>query len=167
MEEVWAIIKDFPEYKISSYGQIVNLSTGKLLRQSFTTQGALKVGLVVGGKQFTRSVKVLVAEAFVGGQSKTFDTPIHLDGNQQNTWANNLMWRPRWFAWKYTQQFHTIDDFRNRGNIIDLTTDEVYFDIVEVVVVNGLLLTDIIRTIRNKTPIFPTNQVFDMVLPPK
>lgn len=162
MEEVWTVISGFPEYKISSYGQIINLDNGKAIRHSHTAQGARKVGLSLGGVQYTRSVKVLVAEAFVSGRSEDFDTPIQLDGNQDNVWANNLMWRPRWFAWKYARQFHNIDDFRDRGRILDIESGEVYHDIVELVTTQGLLLTDVWRSIRSKKPIFPTGQVFEV-----
>ena len=109
--EEWKTIEEFPNYDISNYGNIANNFNEVLLEVSKTKQGALKVGLVKDGKQYTRSVKVLVAEAFVIGQTDIFDTPILLDGNQSNCSAWNIEWRPRWHAWNYSYQFNDIKEF--------------------------------------------------------
>ncbi len=119
LEEHWSDIPEFPNYCVSDLGAVVNKSTGRYLIQTMATGGTYKVGLVRAGKQYTRSVKVLVAEAFVEGQSEIFNTPIQLDGYQENMRWDNLMWRPRWFAWKYTRQFSEVSDFNRVGWVHD------------------------------------------------
>ena len=163
MSEEWVRLDEFPMYAISSLGQIVNQDTGKVLKTSSTRAGATKVGLVVGGVQYARSVKVLVAQAFVPGSSALFDTPINLDGDPTNNTALNLAWRPRWFAWKYTHQFTEISVFQGRGPLYDVDTQHRYIDIVECSLTHGLLFRDVRSGIVSKQKIFPTWQLFDWV----
>jgi hypothetical protein len=161
MESIWVEIPDFPRYSISSNGEVVNNVTHRVLQQSTTPRGEPKVGLVDGGKQYTRSVKLLVAEAFVEGRNEIFDTPIHLDGNRLNNRADNLAWRPRWFAVKYSMQF--TRDYHNseRGPIRDVETGEVYPSVYEVGVMNGLLFKDVFVNCLSEEPCFPTGQRFE------
>lgn len=164
LERQWVPIQEFPEYSISNYGEVVNETTGRLLRESTTIQGAVKVNLH-NGEYHTRSVKVLVAEAFVPGQSVIFNTPIHLDGDQKNNRADNLMWRPRWFAWKYTRQMSDVSEVHLRGPIRDIDTREMYLHVYEAATMNGLLFKDIWRCLYNFDfeTIFPTGQRFEFV----
>lgn len=163
LDEVWFPIAEFPQYEVSSYGQIRNTNTDRILRQSRTTQGALKVGLWDGYQQQTRSVKVLVAEAFVRGYSDRFDTPIHLDGDQDNVVADNLAWRPRWFAWKYSKQFPAIYQYAGIGPLVERKSGVVYEDIVEACIKNGILHRELLISLTNKTPIFPNWLIFDRI----
>lgn len=164
MQLVWKKIKNFPTYEISSEGDVVNIDTGRYLRKSTTLQGAVKVGMVRAGVQYTKSVKVLVAEAFVPGRSDIFDTPIHLDGNTERNHADNLMWRPRWFAYRYTRQFVEPNEFDSFGPIEDLTTGIIYDTVLDASIHNGLLVEDIIRGIRTDETVFPTWQLFAYVV---
>lgn len=163
METEWTTLQDFPDYIISNEGDIVNKNSGRWMHLSETTQGVMKVGLVCGGKQHTRSVKVLVAENFVPGQDEVFDTPIHLDGNRRNNRADNLAWRPRWFAWEYARQFSNVTDKERIGPIRDLDNDERYFDVLECATLNGLLFKDIRQGITMQEAVFPTFQRFEFV----
>src|SRR5437868_6449510 len=102
MEEVWEVIPEFPNYAVSSSGRIHNLERDRPVALSVTRQGGVKVGLSDGIKQRTRSVKILVADAFVlRPREIEYDTAMLLDGNQLNLYASNIVWRPRWFALKY------------------------------------------------------------------
>lgn len=158
MDEKWRIVEEFPTYKVSNYGDVLNHASGRVLKQSQTKAGLVKVGLVSGGVQYTRSVAVLVAEAFVLGRSDIFNTPIHMDGDQTNNRADNLMWRPRWFAWKYFRQF----DEPRRGNraIVDIHSGREYKNLFEAATTHGLLTQDIAKAISLKAPVFPTKQYF-------
>ena len=162
-DEVWVHIQGFHNYKISSSGRIANIDTGKILKESRTKNGVVKIGMVIGGVQYTRSVSVLVAEAFVEGRSDIFNTPIHLDGNPLNNRSDNLVWRPRWFAWKYSRQFDEIQPGQNRGPLVDLKTGEIYTDMVSAAIHNGLLISDIWKCVHTKKETFPTWQLFGLV----
>lgn len=159
MEERWSTIEEFPTYKVSNFGDVLNQSSGKLMKQSQTRTGLSKVGMVSGGVQYTRGVAVLVAEAFVFGRSDIFDTPIHLDGNQQNNRCDNLLWRPRWFAWKYARQFED-SPHNERGPILDLATDLWYDTVLDAAMANGILVRDILKSVPTKIGTFPTFQIF-------
>lgn len=160
MEIVWAQVYDFPNYLVSNYGDVSNATTGKLLRHSMTQQGAVKVNLMRDNVSYTRSVKVLVAELFLDGASDIFNTPIHLDGDQENNRADNLAWRPRWFAWKYSQQFHDDAVFQWKGKIKDLETGETYASFFAAACKHGLLVKDIVQGIMLRQRVFPTSHLF-------
>lgn len=142
-EEVWTTIEEFPRYSVSTYGQVANNRTEKILSQSPNSTGVVRVGLVDGdGNQLTRSVKVLVAETFIPKPEPRFNTPINLDGNPENNHVGNLMWRPRNYAWKYARQFTfmpPISEARySEGPIIELTTETVYPNVMEAGIANGV-----------------------------
>lgn len=160
MQEIWVEINDFPIYAISNLGRIINTEKGYPIRQSFNSSGIMRVGLVRDGVQYTRSVKVLVAEHFVKGYTGIFDTPIQLDGDPRNCRSDNLVYRPRWFAWKHTVQFRNISPAHYRGPVMDADTGDVYEHVVHAAMVNGLLFKDIWRSIHYGEPTFPTKQVF-------
>lgn len=164
MQERWVTIEEFPTYKINAIGQVVNYNSGKILRESVTSRGIVKIGLVGSdGQQFQRGVALLVAATFVEGRSDAFDTPIHLDGDSRNNRADNLAWRPRWFAWKYARQFEVITVHHSRGPIYDVVSGEVYETFFDAAVIHGILVRDIWSSIIafNPTkPTFPTQQLF-------
>lgn len=163
MEERWVQIDAFPNYSISSEGRVRNDNFNRLVSISRTQQGASKVGLVHDKKQYTRAVNVLVAEVFVRGFSDIFNTPIHLDGDLSNNRAENLSWRPRWFAWKYSRQFDNVDDYVGLGPIRERSTETVYDDIVAAAVANGILFEEIAMSLSTKEATWPTWQIYDWV----
>lgn len=162
---LWERILDFPNYLVSNFGHVSNDHTGKMVSQSTTRQGAVKVNLLHNKTWHTKSVPVLVAEAFVPGRDEIFDTPIHLDGHQENNRADNLMWRPRWFAWRYTRQFIDINDIQYKGPLVD-QNGVVYRDVFDAATFNGLLFKEVWRSIHFINPVhetFPTGQTFSFV----
>lgn len=170
MEEIWEQIEEFPNYAVSNEGRIMNLTTRMIVKPTLTKQGALKISLVNDFGRKTRSVKVLVAEAFVEGKTDVFNTPIHLDMNQLNVHAYNLVWRPRWFSWVYTYQDREPEEDRNtrycRGPIIDIDSRELYTDIYHVARVNGLIWWHVYISLHaenNQKGVFPTNQRFSFL----
>src|SRR3954463_11128186 len=99
-------IDGFPGYSISSYGRVRNDETDRILALTRNQHGVVQVGLMRDGLQYKRGVALLVARAFLDPPAiETFDTPINLDGDRCNNHIDNLMWRPRWFAVKFHQQF--------------------------------------------------------------
>jgi hypothetical protein len=134
-------------------------NSDRVLKESLTRSGLVKIGMVSGGVQHTRSVALLVATSFVIGRDEIFDTPIHLDGDPQNNHADNLVWRPRWFAWKYTRQF-SDDKHQHRGPLLDITTGVWYLTMLEAATTHGLLMDDIWKSVIHKQKVFPTWQIF-------
>ena len=163
LDEVWLTCEEFPDYSISSHGRVRNEHRQSIVQQSLTLQGAPKVSLSGDGVRRTLSVKVLVADLFVENDRdpEIFNTPIHLDGDQTNCRCENLMWRPRWFACKYTQQFTAVKRYEGVGPIVNLKSGMVFEDIVHASTVNGLLFKDLEESIHANGVVFPSYQMFD------
>lgn len=147
MDILWSTIEEFPNYEVSNYGDVRRaLSTRHLSRRSITG-GANVVSLFQEGVQHTRSIKVLVADAFVPvidyGFDADFDTPIQLDGTHDNCRADNLMWRPRWHALKYRRQFSSPGLMRLDHAVINITTSELFESVVDAATWEGVLIQDV------------------------
>lgn len=160
--EVWKPIVSFPRYSVSDYGRVLNESTGKLLALLRNQQGIINVGLSRNRVQYKRSVSLLVASAFIpklATQRESFDTPIHLNGDLSDNRATNLMWRPRWFAIKFSEQMR-------RGPsgfsvpIQDVASKEIFPNSWEASIKFGILEMEIVVATLNKTYVWPTYQIF-------
>jgi hypothetical protein len=161
MEEQWLPLKEFPGYSVSNLGQVMNDHREALVKTSVTGNGVAKVGLMRDGKQHTRSLKILVAGEFMPQEDPLFNTLINLDGNTVNNRIDNLMWRPRWFAWKYHRQMEFTKIYSGVGPVQDAKTKEVYEDVVEAAMINGLLFEEIQMAIVDMIPVFPTWHLFE------
>lgn len=160
MEEEFRIIEGFENYFVTNYGRVVNHYTGREMTLSPTTYGDLSVGMYRDGYQYRRSVKGLVARAFVPGEDDVNDTPILLDGDRENLRATNIAWRPRWFALKYVRQITNPYQWQFSGPILDVTHRIEYQNIMEAAIINGELCTDIRRSIIEGRRVFPGGETY-------
>jgi len=160
LEEVWVTIPDVPGYSVSNLGDVMNNKTETLIKPQLTPQGIVYVPLYSGSKTITRSVKVLVAKAFVEGETEVFGTPINLDGDKTNNRVDNIVWRPLWFAVKYSRQFLVPYDKSEIGPVYDTLTQDRYETVYEVAVTHGLLFRDVYRSCFSSTRVFPTGHTF-------
>lgn len=158
--EEWVIIRDFPDYSVSSHGRVRNNRTDRILAQIRNQQGLMFVGLSRDHNQYKRAVTLLVANAYLDPPQEPFDTPIQLDGDRTNNDVDNLMWRPRWFAYLYHQQFKRPPHNRIKSRIIDTKTKEISKNSKDCVVRYGLIERDLILAIANRTYVWPTYQIF-------
>lgn len=163
MRERWYELDEFPDYAVSEFGEIHNIKTGMPRRTSINQQGIVKISLYVGRELITRSVAVLVAEAFVDGQDEFFNTPIHLDGDRENCRADNLMWRPRWFAVQYHRQFQSPDFHRMDIDIEELSTGREYESVKEACMDLGLYYQDVYRSYIHEQQIALTRHEFRLL----
>lgn len=162
MEE-WITIPGFPNYAVSNMGRVQNTATGKILAIRVTQQGHRFVGMNAGAIQCQRSVAKLVGDAFVDKLREDFDYPIHLDGDLSDNRASNLMWRPHWFGVRYMKQMKRGQVFKEANPIVDLHTGETYQTPWMASMVNGLIESEILLAIANRTYVFPTFQEFRFV----
>jgi hypothetical protein len=160
MNERWVEVDRFPEYSVSSHGRIRANKTGRILALNMNQFGLLQVGLMRDGVQYHRSVPLLVANAFLAPVGGAFDTPINLDGNRHNNRVENLVWRPRWFAIKYNQQFRYPYENPITSRIVDSKTGEVSVNSFECATRYGLLERDLVMSILGRTYVWPTYQEF-------
>lgn len=163
MIERWEEIEGFPEYAVSDMGEVVSIKRDIVRRPSINAQGVYKVTLSRDGRLATRSVAVLVAEQFVEGKSELNDTVIHLDGDRSNCRADNLMWKPRWFAIKFHRQFLNPKFYEDYTPFYDLATGEEYHGLREAAMRHGLHFEDIRTSIMNHTHVPATYQEFRLI----
>lgn len=164
MQEEWESLESmgFPGYELSNTGLVRNARTERVLKMSTNQEGIVRVGLMKReeGRQVTVSVIRLVARMFVPGRSATFDTPIQLNGVRTDLRADNILWRPRWFAIRYFQQFVESDEPEYNSKIYDVETSQEYANSREAAMRNGLLEEAITKSVVNGSPCFPTWQIF-------
>lgn len=158
----WVGIEDFPGYSVSPSGHVRKDSSNHILHIRVNQYGVPYVGLMREGRrhQCVRSLPRLVATAFIPQPNDVFDTPINLNGNRIDCRVENLMWRPRWYAIYYANQFEDRYENAIDTRIRDVDTGDVYPNSLAVACVNGLLERDVVLSILNNTLTWPTYQQF-------
>ena len=158
------VIDDFPTYSVNSLGQIRNDDTDRIMALTMNQHGVVQVGLMRHGVQHKRSVALLVAKAFLDPPAlEAFDTPIHLDGDRFNNRVDNLMWRPRWFAIKYQQQFVDFHGPLIPNKMIEIKTKAKVKNSWHAATKFGLLDEEIYQAAVNRTYVWPTYQYFRII----
>ena len=90
-DENWSVIKDFPDYMVSKFGQVYSMRSGKILKPLKSIDGYVCYALTKDKKRYNVNVQKLVAEAFVPNpESKTI--VLHIDGDKTNNVWTNLKW---------------------------------------------------------------------------
>lgn len=158
----WVPVEGFPNYVVHKDGTIKQVHTEHIRRPSRTRAGASKITLFRDGVPATRSHALIVAKAHLYNDfdPEIFDTPIHLDNDPTNNHVENLMWRPRWFAVKYQQQYWNPEFRHAKTRVEDTQTDVVYDTLVEPCQTFGLLYIDILNSCTRGTYVFPTWKIF-------
>jgi len=162
MTDKWVNIQGFPGYSVNPLGQVQNDSTGRVLHTRLNQYGVPYVGLMRDWRQCIRSLPRLVAQAYLPPPSEIFDTPINLDGDRTNCAVDNLMWRPRWYAVYYVNQFKEpyVNPIRTQVRAIE--SQEVFPDSLSAACRYGLLEREVVLSVLNKTPTWPTYQTFEL-----
>jgi hypothetical protein len=161
--EHWAPLDSYPGYSVSDQGRVRNDRRDSVLAMARNQNGITYTCLMQDGVQVKRTISRLVAQTFVQNERPgQFTTPIHLDGDLTNCQAGNLLWRPRWFAIKFTRQFRL--ELPNTRPLREVKTREVFENPWPPVMTWGLLYMDIVLAIINRAPVFPTWQLFEEVL---
>lgn len=160
--EKWVQSYQFPGYSVSDQGRVRNDDRERILTVRHLPTGHLAVSLTKDGVQVCRSLAKIVASSFVPGYSEIFNTPIHLDGDRKNCWAENLLWRPRWFSFKYHTQF-TANIPKHRP-LRRTETGEVFGSGWPWVTNEGLLYYQILEAASKGGSVFPTGDHFEFVL---
>lgn len=161
---VYKEIEGFPGYSVSDDGQVIN-EYGRPIKPSITQRGASKVTLYRGGVAFTKSLSLIVAKEHVYNDwdPEIFDTPIHLDNDLQNNRAENLAWRPRWFAIKYQKQYWQENYRTAKTPIEEVDTGEYFEGFVEPCQKYGVLWVDVFKSCTTGIHVFPRGNVFRFV----
>lgn len=84
------MIKEYPNYAACENGDIINITTGKILKP-IERRGYYDVGLYKDGKETIKSVHRLIAEAFLPNP-QNLPCVNHKDENKHNNCVDNLEW---------------------------------------------------------------------------
>lgn len=84
-------IEGFPGYFIEDNGRVWSEHSNKFLKPLRDTNGYLMVNLHKDGKQYSKRIHRLVAEAFINNPNN-YDQINHIDENKENNNVNNLEW---------------------------------------------------------------------------
>lgn len=188
MSERWVDVEEFPDYEISDHGNIFSKRNNQPLVPSWNGTSAMKINFSKEGVVHTRSVRVLVAEAFVDvEQGVIVNDPhedihetrrvyqrkinnrstdlevINIDGDQTNNHYENLAWRPHWFAWKYTRQFHEPPPSEYSVFLLNTQTGVVYDSVMDAGIANGLIWEYVYGSAITGRPVYPTGAVYEFV----
>lgn len=173
LEEVeWYEVPSFPGYSVSSSGLVRNDDTGRILSQVTNQRGMPYVGLCRHGKQYKRAIALMVAEVFLPRplnkyHRETFDTPINLNGDRLDNNVSNLMWRPRWFAFKFHDQFSVPQSWWKVRDIEEVKTERIFYGTYPIAIEFGLIGYEVSENAANFTQtgsrnywVWPTGQFF-------
>ena len=110
LKETWKAIKGFPNYEVSTYGNVRNIKTNKILKPFLrNNSGYLAVHLFNNGKYQTLFVHVLVAKAFLPDTNKNPDGTIMVGHHQVNhrdeCKTNNNLLNLEWCDNKYNNYY--------------------------------------------------------------
>lgn len=159
----WQEIGSFPGYSVSEIGTIRNDNTDRIMALTVNQRGVVNVGLVRNGIQYKRAVSILVAKAFLPpARNELFDSAINLDGDRTNNHVENLLWRPRWFATKYFQQFRCTPNLRPL-RVEEINTRQKFETTWLAAITYGLLDLDVRRSAVEEGEVWPTYQRFRMI----
>ena len=89
--EIWKKIKLYPNYQISSFGKVKNLTTSENMKLRKRDDGYIDVGLTKKGEQKNELLHRLVAKAFCKKQPGEIEVD-HIDKNRANNKSTNLRW---------------------------------------------------------------------------
>lgn len=87
------VINDYPIYKVTSEGNVINVNTKKILKPIQRKDGYMQVNLSIKGKRKSVMIHQLVAEAFLNkpkDYGNGYAVINHKDGNKGNNNVANL-----------------------------------------------------------------------------
>ena len=112
MEE-FRIIKGFPNYSVSNFGNVRNNSTGRILKAGIEGQGYYIVVLSKDGKTRAKKVHRLVGEAFIPNPENK-GCLDHINNDKLNNNISNLRWCSQQQN-SYNQKLSSVNTSGSKG----------------------------------------------------
>lgn len=104
---------DFPDYAVSNYGRVFNLTHNREIRGRLSPYGGLRVSLSRGGEVSDFYIHHLVARAFMSGWRPAIRIR-HLDGDKTNNYHLNL----RFMGYGLGQYRHSQPEVHSRRVLV-------------------------------------------------
>jgi hypothetical protein len=89
MVEEYRNIKDFPNYSVSNFGNIINNKTNRILKPQLGTHGYYQVKFCKDGKYLNKKIHKLVAEYFIANPYNK-QCVDHINNDKLDNNVNNL-----------------------------------------------------------------------------
>lgn len=90
-KEVWSDIIGFPDYMVSTQGNVLSNLSNKILKPQDNGNGYKKIGLSKEGKVYQRYIHRLVAQHFVASDVNCNEVD-HINRDKSDNRADNLRW---------------------------------------------------------------------------
>lgn len=128
---IWKIINEFPDYKISNFGNVKRIKKSKqnnvklncLLSPRKDHRGYLYINLYRNRRRFTRKIHRLVFETFNGKISKEIN---HKDGDKENNFIDNLEDITKSENIKHAYENGLMNHIGENHNRAKLTNSDIY-----------------------------------------
>ena len=168
MKEEWRKVKGFPLYEVSNTGSVRRIGNSWPLSPKMAKGGAWFVKLSMGGPPISKTIKSLVAEAFVprpeGCDPELWDTPVQLVVDTDVIRADKIVWRPRWFAIQFRRQINECDTLHYWDQpVMNLNTGNQHASILTASLHDGTLMKDIYRSAGEGRATFPDGYRYDFL----
>lgn len=148
--EEWAVIDEFPQYLVSSHGQVKH-SVRDTLRKIVVNERGVPVitfHRVGEGVRYLRQLNHLVADAFLDPpEVYTRNSIVHLDGNLENCRVDNLRWGTRGEVIEWNRMRRLNHERFKSPPVKNNRTGRVYKNAYECAMLEGKLESEIIFTI--------------------
>ena len=112
LKETWAKINGWPNYEVSTFGNVRNAKTGKILKPFKNSRGYLQVLLFNNKKSQKLFVHVLVTKAFIPDTGHNPDGSIMVGHHQVNhrdeCKTNNNVLNLEWTDYKYNLAYSNM-----------------------------------------------------------
>jgi hypothetical protein len=121
VEKIWKVCKDYPNYSVSTEGEVKNNLTGLYLTGTDNGLGYLRVNLSNGIKRVKVFIHRLVAIAFIDNLENKPQVN-HIDRVKYNNFANNLEWVTQFENMNHEKIFGHIKSYKQ---LTDLDAIEI------------------------------------------
>lgn len=138
----WKPVKDFPNYMISEYGEIVNVRRDAPIKNC-KISGRYCAVLYKDGVQHMTTVARLLAEAFIPRPEGT-NCVKYKDGNKENLHLSNLYWTT-------SNEYWSVANSHRRKTIVCVETGEKFDSVKSCAEATGYSYKKIKKSIREGT----------------
>lgn len=170
MDEIWKTVDEIPVYEVSNLGHVRRIGKTEPLVPTEAKGGALFVTMTYDGERYSRAIKGLVARAFVpkpdNQDPDIFDTPVQCSLSMSNLRADNIVWRPRWFAIAFRRHLHPSYYDQPRFTevpVLNINTRTQHASILTAALQDCVLMRDIYHSAGEGRPVFPTGHRYEFM----